>query len=479
MKKDKLFHLFYSLSPREVKAFKTYVIGRKPQKISSLVEILAKNKTTEDDQNHEKIRQKAFKKLFPNDKNNTQNYRRLVTDTLSLLCDFLILQQTKSDPATRQGLLREQYKNRTLPDLFEATLSDGIKRLKEQPEKDFTHYNALTKLLNEKIFYQKGIYEETEAFEEALTGIQHALDMGYFISKLHYACQIKIWRIISNLPSIKFELEEAFYKHLQPYTKDPVIIFFTRTLQLAEDPNKEDYLNLKAHWIKHLDLFSENLKLQTFIYLTNLCWFSINQNDRVQAIYDLYSFAVEKKLLLNSGYISTHYFNNYIDICTSLKKYDEIRAFIKEYVPYLRESKDEKKNIQNLYDAFLLFGIQEYDQALMQSSILQFKHFSFGLRSYVLVIKCLYETKKAAGLEEIDTRCTAFKQYLHRKYKEGHINKLQYDSNVNFTKIVLLLPSTSSSRFATVSPDQLLEKIEAMDYLVSKAWLLEKVEELR
>lgn len=478
MKKGKLLHLFYSLSPKEVKAFKTFAAGRKPEKISQLVEFLAKSKKKEDDQDLEKIRQKAFKKLFPNQKENTQNFRRLVADALSLLNDFLVLQQTNQDPEMRREILREQYKNRLLSDLYEATLEQEIKRIKERPDRDSDHHNTMVKLLNDRVYYKRPIKDGLNDMTEDLVNIDRSLNMSFLLSKLHHACHLKMRDMILNSKDTAAPLNNAFYTFLKPFEQDPVINLYLGFMRLVDNPNEEHYFSLKSKWKERLYLLSDSRKLQTSSFMINVCWYSIDQSNRLIEIYDLYKFSLEKKILVHSGYINLSNFNNYIDICASLGKFDELRAFIAEYLPFLREGIDHKKNIQNLYESMLLFGEQKYEEALLKSFHLQFHHYTFGLRSYVLIIRCLYQLKKEHSLEELETRCTAFKQYLHRKHKEGFISKEIYDANVNFTKIVLLLPNTSTSKFALISPDQLKEKLEAMTFLVSRSWLLEKIDDL-
>jgi len=250
-------------------------------------------------------------------------------------------------------------------------------------------------------------------------------------------------------------------------------------LQLTDHPDEDGYYRLKSQWIEKFNLLSENLNLQAFTTLSSLGGSCVPPSKRIQVFYDLYTFAVQEKILINSGYIGMAKFNNMVEIGTSLKEFDAVRTFIKEHISYLRVGQDQLKNVQNLYESMLLFGEGKFEAAHLKSNYLQFSHYSFGLRSYVLVMKCLYETKKEDSLQELAVRSTAFKQYLHRKHKEGIINKQKYTENMNFTKIVNLLPLTSTSRYATVSPDELLEKIDGMTHLIGRSWLLEKIEALR
>jgi len=477
MKKDKLFHLFYTLTPKEVKAFKTFVIGRKPAKINSLVEFLAKHKPNEYN-NFEKIKQKACTKLFPNKENNSQNFRRLIADTLPLLNDFLILQETKANPALRRELLQEQYKNRTLSDLLEAAFIENTKLLNENPERDFHHYDAKVKLLNESFFYTRysKTYNEDRLIE--LIELQNDLDLGYVIAKLHYRIHQIIHHLVTGNP---FDINSVQQKHefFKLFEDHPVVHLFTEILRLALDPNEENYFQLKSLWLKRSHLLSQNLKLQYLGKMVNLAWFSLNQNIRIKEIFELYGYGIEAKLLLNSGYINNNVFNSIIDIGTSLKEFDKVRVFVKEYLPFLREGPDQKENVNNLYEAFLLFSEGKYEKAFLKSNLLQFSHHSYGLRSYVLIIKCLYETKKVDSYLEIEARGTAFRQYLQRKLKQADIVKELYDANVNFIKIASQLPLASSSKFAKVRPEELIKKTKAMQRIVSRPWLLEKLEELQ
>lgn len=479
MKKDKLFHLFYALSPKEVKAFKTFVTGHKPEKIKSLVEILAKSNLSKEDQNYDKVRQKAFKKLFPNKKNNTQNFRRLVADTLSLLNDFLVLQESKENQAVRQRLLEEQYKNKTLSDLFEASLEDSLRQLENGKTRDFNYHNAKVELLNDIYFFKRIPKEGIQVSEKYLANIDKALDLSYFISKLHYACQAKMRHIGLNLSEIAYELTDDFFRHVKPYKNHPIVELYMKILKLLDHPNEKDWQHLKEHWFAHFELLAHPIKGQTYTLVKNLCVLSLPKEKLLETMFDLYNFAIKEKLLLHSGYMTSTSFGNYVDMGTNLKKFEQVRSFIKENIVHLREGPNTLENIQNLYESFLLFGEGKFDQAMLKSSILQFNHSSYGLRSYVLIIKCLYETQKEDSLPDIEVRCKAFRQYLTRKLKEGVISQIKHDENVNFTRIALQLPLTSNGRFAKINPDQLIEKINAMPRIVSQTWLLEKIEALR
>lgn len=479
MKKDKLFHLFYSLSAKEVKAFRTFVIGRKPEKISRLVEELAKNKKKEDNPDFEKYRQKAFKKLFPNQKNNTQNFRRLITDTLTLLNDFLVIQESKENLATRQRLLEEQYKNRTLSDLFEASLEDSLKRLEDQEIRDFHYHNAKVELLNDIFFFKRVPKDGLQIFEKHLVDIDQAVDLSYFITKLHYASQAKMRKVVFNLPGSVFELNEAFFSYVKPFQDHPIIALYLKIYRLLDHPNEADWMDLRTHWFEHFKLLSHPIKGQTYTLLKNLCVFSMPKEKLMTTMFDFYNFALENKLLVHSGYITSTSFTSYVDLGTNLKKYKEVRSFINENIVHLREGPTEKANLQNLYESFFLFGEGKFDEALLKSSMIQYNNKTYGLRSYILIIKCLYETQKEDSHPDLEVRCKAFKQYLSRRYKEGVLSKFKHDENVNFTKIVLQLPLTSTSKFAKITPDQLTEKLEAMPQVVSRTWLLEKIGELR
>ncbi len=475
MKKDKLFHLFYSLTPKEVKAFKTFIIGRKPAAISSLVEILSKSK--QKDLDFEKIRQKAFKKLFPLDKE--QNFRRLMADTLHLLNDFLILAETNANPILRKQLLLEQYKNRTQTTLFQGTVQEIKKELSNNPTRDFHYHQANVNLLNDIYFYERSNKQKERNRQRELLDLHKEMDLSYLKAKLHYAIQLKVLEKITGSNPVSSTGDQLLIQQNPAFEDDPVVRFYQDIINLIDHPNDEDFSRLKSDWFEIEEQFSKNLKIQLFVILINLSWYSQDSEMRVKTAFELYGYAFKTKLLVNAGYVDPIHINNVVDAGISIKEYDKVRAIIRENIPLLREGPDQKENIRNLYESFLLFGEGRFEEALSKANVLQFSHYSYGIRSYVLEIKCLYETKRSNGFEAINTRCKAYKQYLLRKKKEGFLNKEKYEENLNFMKITCQLPFASASKFAKISQEELREKTKAISPIISRTWLLEKIDELK
>ncbi len=477
MKRNKLFHIFYTLSPKEIKDLKIFVCGHKPATIATVVDFLAANRAKFEPENFEELRIKASKKLSLQGPKNDQKLRRLFADTMQLLNDFLMFREVKTNRPIAQQLLQEQYKYRLLHPYYETSIKESINELTANIVRDFNYHQKMFRLRKETYFYLNPTkITEINAIRE-LEGIHHHLDLDYLLTKLHYIVQVKIAQLVQEQETTKGTLDLVL-PNTDRFANNVLVLFYLEFVALIDHPQEAGFLKLKSTWLEIENKFSTDVRYQLFYQLINMAWFSCVGAKRTTEIFKILVHGFEEEILVNAGYLETNMFNNFVDIGCSLKEFKKVTAFIEKCIPYLRAGRDKKENITRLYEAFLLFGEGQFDEALLKTNFVEFSDPSYGLRAYPLVIKCLYETKKSKGFEEIETRCNAYKQYLHRKHKQGFINKLSREENLNFMKIVRQLPNASSSKYARISPDMLLEQTKTMQRLINRAWLLEKINAL-
>ena len=53
------------------------------------------------------------------------------------------------------------------------------------------------------------------------------------------------------------------------------------------------------------------------------------------------------------------------------------------------------------------------------------------------------------------------------------------DERLNFIKIVRKLPEISKSRFALRTPQELMNELQAMERVLSRPWLMDKINDLK
>lgn len=476
MKRNKLFFLLASLTAKEMRQFKKMVVREGAPPMIKLIEFLEHNLKIFDADAYDELREKALRKInksVPTD----QNKRRLLSTANKLLSNFLVQQELTLNEQTNEELLQKQYLRRGLNKLYESSLKNTQETLLQNTTRDFHFQQSQLNINLKTYYYVTNKYKEKDILN-GLKEIHKSLDLGYVMAKLHYACEVKMVQLVRG-ESFPVELLDELRINTREnnYFDHPIIQLYNNILILIEQPNSEAYQQLKKNWLFVIPMLSEEVKHQVFIIFLNLSWISCTDR-RTQEMFELYRFGLTSNILINQGKITSSHFNNIVDLGSGLGYFAEVRTFINDYSQYLDSQEDTLDNIKTLYEAFLLFGEGKHDDALRQSIFLEFNDVSYGLRAYLLMLKCLYESKKAKGFKEIELRCEAFKQYLQRKFKQGLINKQTKQENMNFIKIVRQLPLASTSRFATISQQTLLKKLKATQFIISKTWLLKKIEGL-
>gem|GEM_PF-3544789 len=476
MKRNKLFLLLASLSPKEMRQFRKLVVREGTPPMIKLLDFLDHNIKAYDPHSYNELRERALKKIsksVPTD----QNKRRLLSAVNQLLDTFLIQQELSENEQTTQALLQNQYLKRRLYNLYASSHESAQTRHLQQPIRDFNFEQGQLKYSHNAYYNITNKYKEKDILN-GLKAIHKHLDLGFVMAKLHYACEVKMVQLVRG-ESFPIELLDKILASIKDnaYFSNPIIQFYQDILNLIEQPTLESYQLLKQKWLELMPLFNKDLQHHLFIIMLNLAWFSSNEH-RTEEMFQLYEFGLTTGLLTIHRKIGTSHFNNIVDLGSSLGKFSEIRSFVIKYSPHLDVSEDKTENIKTLYEAFILFGEGKHEESLKQSIFLEFNDVSYGLRAYLLMLKCLYESKKSKGFKEIEMRAEAFKQYLQRKFKQGMLNKQTKQENLNFIKLIRLLPLASASRFANINQQDLLKKLQGMPQVVSRNWLLKKIEQL-
>lgn len=477
MIKNKFFRLFNTLTPKETKALKEFTSIYGSTDTIKLIDYLAKKKPSSKPIDPDIQREKTLNKLFPSAKVNDQKRRRILAHASQIVVDFLKVDELKSDTFVGEELLRAQLKKRNLNDFYLASLRSTERELTDNPNRDFYHYEQMIRLRHQFFFnVQTNKYKEKDLLDD-LDAIHNDLDNGYILAKLHYSLQSQIIKMIRGENRDKGQINVAA-ELAKEKINEPLIKLYYQLICFIGQPESVMIKEAKALFFKHSKELHQELQAQLLVVFINLTYLNPEEENMNASLWELYFFGVESQLFLTPGGFEASHFNNIIALGSSLKKFDFIRKFIAEYFPHLRMERDARNNVKTYYEASLLFSEGKYDEALLHLHYLEFNDFSYGLRAYLLIIKSLYESKKTKSYKELDTRCDSFKQYIHRKFKQGFINKTSREENLNFIKIARQLPFASSSKFARISTTELKEKVKAMTRVVNRPWLLEKIEQL-
>lgn len=473
MKKYKLFYLLASLDDKSRLRFQTTISKTDNKQQATLINYISNKINNKQPSDYPNLRTKALRKAFENQQSSPQKEKRLISKTSQLLTAFILHNELNQQPEIQQKLLASYYFKNGLHEFYKSSLSTTEKLLNDKEERGAAFHQKMAALRHNFYFnVVENKYRKRDLMKD-LKLINQELDTSYLLAKLYYACHMKMIVLLREETLEIDQLEEIIRRaELDQYKQHLVIQFYLNFWHHLTTKKETDYYKLKDDFFIIKDKMSNENRLLTFGMLINTCWGFIN---KLEVVYELYQQGLKHDVLLFDNKINPDHFMNIVEIGIGLNKIEETRIFVRENISHLIIEGESQANIKMLYDAFLEFGAKNYETVIQLLNYMEFADFSYGFRAYTKLIKSLYETK---SYHVMDTRCNTFKQYILRKYKQGYINQEKREENLNFIIIVRQLPYASNSQFATVSKAEMNEKLKAMQRVISRAWLEEKISAL-
>ncbi len=231
-----------------------------------------------------------------------------------------------------------------------------------------------------------------------------------------------------------------------------------------------------------IDEISERIsfdKLRSFrVYQLNFCLRKINSGDNTYLVkcLDLFEKMLDKKLLLDGGFLPIYVFKNILTIGLRLKKLEWVKRFVKEQAEYLNP--DVRENAYQYSIANIFYAEKEYEKsqhALMQ---VEFTDINYNLDSKALLLRIYFETEEEEALE---AHFNAFKIYLIRNKLISNKKHKRYYNLFRFTRKMSLLKSEwdyKSSEYLDNKLKLLRKQIDRAGSIANKNWLNAQLAEL-
>jgi hypothetical protein len=153
-----------------------------------------------------------------------------------------------------------------------------------------------------------------------------------------------------------------------------------------------------------------------------------------------------------------------------MKKTAWAQNFIKNYSNKINPV--NRANASNLSYAAIAFENKEYDRSLNYLMKVNYEDLLYKLEIKVLAIKINYELKHYDTVLDI---IDSYRHLLVKKYIHGHF----YQINMNFIKFMKRLVTLSGTSPKNGNTESLIKEILTTKELVSRDWLIEKVEKIK
>jgi len=477
MKDRKIFSALSGLNIYELNSFGKYV--RSPyfnvnQQIISYFEILDKH--IKSDKTEELSNEYIWKLVFVGENFNNQKLLKLNSDLVKLLEDFIAQKEFDNMVSLRSNLKIAGANKRNLIKLYNGILGE-IERLGKLEMNQSAEYYLTKYQIEKNIFSLKTENEKkNEKFEIKselnINKISDNLDYFYIAEKLRHFCTLLSWKKMYQLDiemkNMDFILQLS---NTQPYSSiPPVSLYYKMYLTYVEGENVNNYFELRDLIKKFIHLFPPDEQRDIYSTAISYCINKVNKGDLdfQKETFIIYKETIDNNLVLTDKLISQTTFRNIVFFALRVEEYNWAENFILEYAQFVDEK--YRENAVEFSLARLEFYRKNFGKVLEHLYKVSYEDVWYNINAKTLQIASYYELDEYDALESL---LQAFKMYIKREKSLSIDRKEHYIHLIKFTNALMKINPKEQSKVI-----KLKEDIISTKGVVSKPWLIEKVENL-
>ncbi len=412
-----------------------------------------------------------WKKIYNAKKYDDVRFRKLNSELLKLVEQFLAQQVYEDNPIYQASHLIEAVGGKKLEKLYNSTMKTARRLSDQQLYRPASFY-----------FYQyqieKNYYELTQLdIKRSAKGnediIAKNLDCFFLGEKLRLYCTM-----LSRQREAALMYNMTFINEIITHVKEsdsyldipPVAVYYQICLSYIEPEEEAHYFNLKSLLSEHGLEFPQEEASQIYTYALNYCVRKLNRGKEkfLREYFLLYNDLLEKEIIFDKGELAPWHFKNIVLGSLRLGEYNWTEKFIADYNQYLPETFRENAITYN--SAQLYFRQKKYDKVIRLLHQVEYEDLAYNLDSKVMLIIVYYETDE---IEPLYSLFESFRVYLNRNKKIPQDRKKRYLNLIKFTKkLTKIIPGD------TKTIEKLKAEIAATQGIINLNWLKEKIAEL-
>jgi hypothetical protein len=408
-------------------------------------------------------RHELWRRLFPQEPYNDQEFRLRCAYLLRQLEDWLAWRRWRSEPLREAGHTLAAYRERKLDLHFHKRLTAA--RL----ARDKTSLRPAS-------FYLAAYHIEAEAYEYQLAQGQRlrlqnletqdeALTNAFLSLKLRQACLALAHKQVSGADYRLALVAEALeWAARPPYADAPAVALYREAcLSLLNPDDEPAFERFRQAVISHFQRLPATEMRDLLLLALNACIRRINQgkSDALRDALALYQLGLSSELLLENGRLTSFTYNNIAVVAIGLGEAEWADGFIQQYKQHLDPEQREQHFALNA--ARLAHHRRDYGQALHHLQRADYRDFFHQMMARMLQLKIYVATREADLLDALIKNTRAFL----RRQRPSSYHGQNYRNILRLTeKITRLMPGDRAAA------DQLRRLIEQTDPLTEREWLL-------
>jgi hypothetical protein len=412
-----------------------------------------------------------WSQLYDAESFNDVRFRKLSSDLLKLIEDFLAQEKYEKDDLQKSSNLLAAIGDKRIEKLHKSAMKSAGEYLNQRDEKPAEFYYS--QYLIEKKYYDLSDGELKRSEKSNLENIINNLDYFYLAEKLRlYNTVLSKKNLISHEYQLLF-IDEII-DHIEKYHYDniPTIMVYYKMLLNQTNPEKEEhYFDLKKLISEYWRQFPIKEAEEIFFNLLNYCIKRLNQGNQffLREFLDVYKEILHKNILPNDE-LNPWNFKNAVLIALRLGEYEWTEKFIENYSPKLADEFRENAVSYNL--ALVYFYQKKYDKVIHQLQSVEYEDIGYNLNAKSILISVYYETHSDDALLSL---MDSFKTYLHRHKDIAANRRTQYLNSIKYTRKLLKLNKGNKTEIANIKKE--MEEDRKIG-IASEKWILEKLAEL-
>jgi len=402
---------------------------------------------------------------------NDGRFRKLQSDLLRLIEEYYAQESFEANPIHKAKYLLESIYQNKLEHLKLGALKTAQRFAENQKLKPASFYYYQYEI--EQSNFNISRFQTERSEKSNIEAIAENLDRFYLAEKLRYYCTILNHQHLTAL-NYKMLFIDEIIEHVEAndYSDTPPIIIYHQILLSYKHPNeKKHYENIKKLIENHILLFPETEIGEILDSALNYCIKRMNagESEFVKEAYDLYKDWLNRGLLLIRGRIDAFHFKNIVTAGLRMSEFDWVEKFIQDYAIHLEES--QRYNSVSFNLAQLSFYKKDYAKVIQQLSKVEYDDITYNLNSKTLLMASYYELDE---IEALNSLLDTFRVYLSRNQKIPSFRRKHYLTTIAIVrKLAKIIPND------LVAIDKLSKQVESTQGVVSKNWILEKLEALK
>ena len=411
--------------------------------------------------------------LYQNEPYNDVRFRKLTSDLLKLIEDFLAQEKYEADNLQKASYLLNAVSDKKMEKLHKSAIKSARELLKQQHQKSSAFYYY--QYLIEKNYHDLSEGELKRSEKSNVEEIINNLDYFYLAEKLRlYNSILTRKSMISHEYHLLFIDEIIDHIEKYQYTNiPPVSIYYRQCLTLMQNQEEKDehYFELKKLVSSNWRMFPLLEASEIYVGLLNYCSRKVNQGNQpfLKEFLEIYKEILSKNILPNNE-LNPWSFKNAVQIALRSGEYEWTENLIKEYSNKLPVEFRDNAVSYNL--ALVYFYQKKYEKVIQQLQSVEYEDMGYNLNAKSMLVAIYYELDEDDALT---SQMDSFKTYLHRHKDIAENRRILYLNLMKYVRKLLKLNKGSKTEIENIKKE--MEEDRKIG-IASEKWILEKLAEL-